>query len=408
MTQTLEPGLKSEHGEGERCGGDGVQTTNAEHDAIRDNSENLRPNIVDLETNSSFGFLQHSVRLSRGARHAVVDVEVSFLYRGEVSSDKYPDVRAVISDTLAFLRNYPEKRAYWEIYARDAASKLFKDYGVFSSLTVILVIHPDNQRAFLRIATATVRAVAGSLHSAGTERCSAISARSSPSVTTSRDIVGQQGWHGLAASAAVTQCSTTEPASRSWRRGIGVPASRSATAPRPNDELRIYQIAGAATALLFAGLAPALVMASLWYTAKIAPITFAFTFAIAFGHAVLLGLPLFLVFRLKGWVNVMSCVALGFAVGAVPASVLTLPVEHPEFHTSASVDGVPTSISGVITSTGWFSDVKPPIYFGSLGALGGFAFWVASIWCGICGKAAEAIVRTSCSSRYCLTRFHRG
>ena len=63
--------------------------------------------------------------------------------------------------------------------------------------------------------------------------------------------------------------------------------------------------------------------------------------AAALGHAVLLGLPLFLVFRLKGWVNVMSCVALGFAVGAVPAGVLTWPMEHPELHTSASVDGVP-------------------------------------------------------------------
>ena len=48
--------------------------------------------------------------------------------------------------------------------------------------------------------------------------------------------------------------------------------------------------------------------------------------AAALGHAVLLGLPLFLVFRLKWWVNVMSCVALGFAVGAVPAGVLTWPM----------------------------------------------------------------------------------
>ena len=94
--------------------------------------------------------------------------------------------------------------------------------------------------------------------------------------------------------------------------------------------------------------------------------------AAALGHAVLLGLPLVLVFRLKGWVNVMSCVALGFAVCAVPAGVLTWPMEHPELHTSASVDGVPTAISGVI---GWSSDVKTLIYFGSLGALGGFAFW---------------------------------
>ena len=48
--------------------------------------------------------------------------------------------------------------------------------------------------------------------------------------------------------------------------------------------MRIQQIAGAATAFLFAGLAPALVMAALWHTAQIAPIVFAFTFAIALGH----------------------------------------------------------------------------------------------------------------------------
>ena len=79
--------------------------------------------------------------------------------------DNYPDVRTVVSDTLAFLQNYPEKKVYWEIYARKAASKLFKDYGVFSSLTVTLVIHPDDLRAYLRTATATVRA-ASSLISA--------------------------------------------------------------------------------------------------------------------------------------------------------------------------------------------------------------------------------------------------
>jgi len=79
----------------------------------------------------------------------------------------------------------------------------------------------------------------------------------------------------------------------------------------------MQQIAGATTALLFAALAPALVMAALWHTAEVAPIAFVFTFVIALGHAVLLGLPLFLVFRSKGWINVMTCVVLGFAVGAV-------------------------------------------------------------------------------------------
>jgi hypothetical protein len=198
----------------------------------------------------------------------------------------------------------------------------------------------------------------------------------------------------------VTQCSTTEPGSRSWRRGIGVPASRPATAPRPSawwDKVRIQQIAGAATAFLVAGLAPALVMAALWHTTKIAPMVFAFTFAIALGHAILLGLLLFLVFRSKGWINVMSCVVFGFAVGAAPAGILTWPMHHPESHTSALVDGVPMIINGVITAAGWVSYVKPLIYFGSLGALGGFAFWVALIWSGTVGKAAAAVDRSRAS-----------
>jgi hypothetical protein len=232
MTQTSEPGIKSEHGEGERTRENGEQSTNAERHAISDKSEHLRFAIADLDANSGLGFVQHSC-------------------------------------------------------------------------------------------------------------------------------------------------------------GIGVPASRSATATRPGawwDE-----IAGVATALVFAGLAPALVMAALWCTAKIAPTAFTFTFVIALAHAVLLGLPLFLVFRLKGWVNVTTCVVFGCAVGAVPAGVLTWPMQHPEFQTNASVDGVPTIVNGIITSAGWVSYGKPLIYFGSFGALGGFAFWIALTWSGTFGKAAATV-----------------
>jgi hypothetical protein len=243
MTQTSEPGIKSEHGEGERTRENGEHSTNAERHVITDNSEHLRFAIADLEANSDLGFVHRS-------------------------------------------------------------------------------------------------------------------------------------------------------------RGNGVPAGRSAAAPRPSawwDELRIQQIAGVATALVFAGLAPALVMAALWYTAKIASTAFAFTFVIALAHTVFLGLPLFLVFRLKGWVNVTTCVVFGFAVGAVPDGVLTWPMEHLELHASASVDGVPTIINGVITAAGWVSYVKPLIYFGSFGALGGFVFWVALTWSGSFGKAAAAVDRLRAS-----------
>jgi hypothetical protein len=174
--------------------------------------------------------------------------------------------------------------------------------------------------------------------------------------------------------------------------GIGVLASNSATQPRPSswwDDLRIQQqIAGTGTALLSAGLSPALVMATLWRTAEIAPLAFVVTFAIALAHAVLFGLPIFLAFRSKGWINIMTCVVFGFAVGAVPDGALTWPMQHAVLYASRSVDGVPTIIDGVITAAGWVSYVKPVIYCGLFGALGGFAFWVALIWSGTCGKAA--------------------
>ena len=175
--------------------------------------------------------------------------------------------------------------------------------------------------------------------------------------------------------------------------GIGVPASKPASEPRSSawwDKLRIEQIADTATAFLFAGLAPALVMAALWQTAEIAPLAFVFTFGIALAHAVLFGLPLFLVFRSKGWINILTCVVFGFAVGAVPDGVLTWPMQHAVLYASSSrsVDGVSTIIDGVITAAGWVSYVKPVIYCGLFGALGGFAFCVALIWSGTCGKAA--------------------
>jgi hypothetical protein len=110
----------------------------------------------DWKAESGFGFLQYAVPLARGDRKALVDVEVSFTYRTEVLPDEYPDVRKVVSDALAALQSKSRKGVYWEIYARDVAAKLFQDYRVFSSLTVRLVIHPDDLRSYLRTATATV------------------------------------------------------------------------------------------------------------------------------------------------------------------------------------------------------------------------------------------------------------
>jgi hypothetical protein len=43
---------------------------------------------------------------------------------------------------------------------------------------------------------------------------------------------------------------------------------------------------------------------------------------------------------------------LWFAVGAVLDGVLAWPMQHAALYASGSVDGVPTSIDGVITAAG--------------------------------------------------------
>ena len=134
--------------------------------------------------------------------------------------------------------------------------------------------------------------------------------------------------------------------------------------------LQIQQAVGMFTALLFASLAPASVMAALWSAANIGRSAFVFTLGVAFGHAVLFGLPLFLVCWSKGWVNVATCAVAGFAIGAVPAGALSWPTQHPRFHAA------PAMIDTVAGLSGWVRYAAPLMHFGLFGALGGFAFWL--------------------------------
>jgi hypothetical protein len=68
-------------------------------------------------------------------------------------------------------------------------------------------------------------------------------------------------------------------------------------------------------------------------------------------------------------------------------------MHHAALFASKPVEGM-SAIIGTITAAGWVRDVKPPIYFGSFGALGRFAFWVALIWFGTCGKAAAPSIES--------------
>src|SRR5581483_292505 len=85
-------------------------------------------------------------------------------------------------------------------------------------------------------------------------------------------------------------------------------------------------------------------------------------------HALLLGLPLFLIFPARGWINLLSCAIAGSMVAAIPAGMLTWSLWHAELRTNASIDGVATMTDGVPTAAGWAKYAEFLIYPAGFGA----------------------------------------
>ena len=139
---------------------------------------------------------------------------------------------------------------------------------------------------------------------------------------------------------------------------------------------RLQRVSSTATAFIFSAMAPAALMTAIWSDPRVAPLVFVITLVTALSHAVLLGLPIFLIFQSRGWIGITACVVLGFAIGAVPGGILTFPVSGFIFHASAWATGAPTTTNGLSTAAIWGSYIKPIMYLGLLGAFGGLVFWV--------------------------------
>ena len=124
-------------------------------------------------------------------------------------------------------------------------------------------------------------------------------------------------------------------------------------------------------AFLLAALAPALLVGGMGQSLYL--MTLAFVVSLA--HAIVLGLPFFLIFRSVGRINALTSIVGGFFAGAIPIALFTWPF-RPGNGSSYSFDNVPMIIDGTPTSAGWISYGQGVIYFGCFGALAGLVFWL--------------------------------
>jgi hypothetical protein len=101
------------------------------------------------------------------------------------------------------------------------------------------------------------------------------------------------------------------------------------------------------------------------------------TFIVALLHAVMLGLPLFLVLRARFSVGVVACALGGFGIGAIGIALLGLFGMFGNGSYNASTGGVPTIVNGVPTLAGLLEYAVGVGEMGLIGLVGGLIFWLA-------------------------------
>jgi hypothetical protein len=140
--------------------------------------------------------------------------------------------------------------------------------------------------------------------------------------------------------------------------------------------MAFQQFAGYAAAILFAALPTATLAVGIGSPVNLVPLAL----GVAVAHAALIGLPLFLFLRRKGWANALSSACAGFVIGAVPQGAIAWPRPSPGSH--ASVNGIPTIVDGAMTLAGWLNYGKLLMLLGLIGALSGLVFWLTLRWAG--------------------------
>jgi hypothetical protein len=147
--------------------------------------------------------------------------------------------------------------------------------------------------------------------------------------------------------------------------------------------MRFHRVAACFAAFIFASLFVALlVIIPFSFDASLSQFAglLLFAFIMALGHAVVLGLPLFLVLQQYGWVNACSSIVGGLVVGSTGGVLLTAPRFNRGY--SSSVNNVQHIIDGVPTAAGWLSYFQTLAFLGGLGALAGLVFWCIFKWSG--------------------------
>jgi hypothetical protein len=72
----------------------------------------------------------------------VVTVGVTLGYAAGIGPKDYPDFEEVYRKLVAWMRDYPAKNDYWEVFNKQLGRDVLKEYPMLGSVTLELTVHP--------------------------------------------------------------------------------------------------------------------------------------------------------------------------------------------------------------------------------------------------------------------------
>jgi hypothetical protein len=87
----------------------------------------------------------------------VIDLLVRLDYKLDIGRKEYPDFEEVYRNLLVWMKEYPDKTAYWEPFNRDLAAKLLETYPMVVGATLELKVHHTFSIQYPHTSIVTVR-----------------------------------------------------------------------------------------------------------------------------------------------------------------------------------------------------------------------------------------------------------
>ena len=113
------------------------------------------PAVVETATlQEGFSFQLKDLQVPQQGGNTL-NVSVRYSYKAGIRNDEYPDFRLLARACEDFLRDYPDKKAFWEVLNKELTAAVMERFPALASITVEIQVSPTSAIPYPRASTVT-------------------------------------------------------------------------------------------------------------------------------------------------------------------------------------------------------------------------------------------------------------